>query len=109
MNQPVTSHLLSPESDKLRFEIQDLLGRGGMGEVYKAWDNELEQDVAFGQLIDVHGFQSVSSNRPVVAGFPAESADMRMAPDKCGVEHTRGKDVVDELRQQCKLPRDIRP
>jgi serine/threonine protein kinase len=50
MNEPVSSSLLSAESDKCRFEIQDLLGRGGMGDVFKAWDAELEQDVALKSL-----------------------------------------------------------
>lgn len=40
--------ILAPPTE--RYELVDLIGRGGMGEVYKAWDNELETVVALKSL-----------------------------------------------------------
>src|SRR5947209_6112262 len=37
---------LSPNTRLGRYEIRSLLGRGGMGDVYLAWDSELERTVA---------------------------------------------------------------
>jgi serine/threonine protein kinase len=38
--------LLSPDTRLGRYEIRSLLGKGGMGDVYLAWDSELERTVA---------------------------------------------------------------
>jgi serine/threonine protein kinase/Tfp pilus assembly protein PilF len=37
---------LSPDTRLGRYEIRSLLGKGGMGDVYLAWDSELERTVA---------------------------------------------------------------
>jgi serine/threonine protein kinase len=50
----MTSSLLAPPEVQApaseRYELVDLIGRGGMGEVYKAWDNDLETVVALKSL-----------------------------------------------------------
>jgi serine/threonine-protein kinase len=51
-----------------RFEILELLGRGGMGEVYKAWDRELEVPVALKSLRP-----SAAHDPAVVARFRREA------------------------------------
>ena|SRR5438270_252232 len=37
---------LPPKTRLGRYEVRSLLGKGGMGEVYLAWDSELERTVA---------------------------------------------------------------
>jgi len=41
LNGPAVGHLFAH-----RYEIRGLVGRGGMGAVYRAWDRELEEEVA---------------------------------------------------------------
>lgn len=58
--------LLAPSQE--RYELIDLIGRGGMGEVYKAWDHELEAVVALKSLRT-----NVASDRRVLERFRREA------------------------------------
>src|SRR5688572_24338422 len=51
-----------------RFELLELIGRGGMGDVYRAWDGELEQEVAL-KSIRPH----VASDPRILARFRREA------------------------------------
>jgi len=42
----VTEDLLRRGAKLDRYEIRELIGQGGMGEVYRAWDGVLNRDVA---------------------------------------------------------------
>ena len=37
---------LSPDSHVGSYEVTALIGQGGMGEVYRAWDTKLDRNVA---------------------------------------------------------------
>ena len=55
-----------------RYEIRDLLGRGGMGEVYNAWDSGLEIEVAL-KVLRIAIQSEESYRRLKMEGFLARS------------------------------------
>src|SRR5262245_50152826 len=53
--QRVTDHVLgnAPQQARIgRFEIEALLGTGGLGAVWRAWDPKLRRHVALKQLLE---------------------------------------------------------
>jgi eukaryotic-like serine/threonine-protein kinase len=72
--------------DKLeRYEIRSLLGRGGMGEVYRAYDPKLQREVALKVLLPEHGGQ----------GSQAAGSMLREARAAAALNHPNAISVFD--------------
>jgi tetratricopeptide (TPR) repeat protein/outer membrane protein assembly factor BamB len=103
------------EEAKRRYELLDELGRGSMGIVYKARDNELEDVVALKILPD-----NLSNNPEAVARFKQEARSARrlshrsivrihdigeeMGRKYISMEYVDGTNLKDMMRKQGKLP-----
>ena len=60
------------------YEITQLLGKGGMGEVYRARDTRLGRDVAIKSLPEIF-----ASDSERVARFEREANTCRVEPSAC--------------------------
>lgn len=103
------------EEAKRRYELLDELGRGSMGIVYKARDNELDDVVALKILPD-----NLSNNPEAVARFKQEARSARrlshrnivrihdigeeMGRKYISMEYVDGTNLKDMLRRSGKLP-----
>lgn len=59
MSDEVLDHLrrvvVEPDLDGTRYEMRGLVGKGGMGEVYRVWDRLLEREAALKVVEDAEG------------------------------------------------------
>ena len=72
MMQPVFPPMLTAGSRLGVYEVASLLGKGGMGEVYRARDTRLGRDVALKVIPEIL--------RPTAIGWRASSARRRCSP-----------------------------
>lgn len=105
------------EKARLRYELIEELGRGAMGIVYKAKDNELEELVALKILPE-----NLSQNPDALMRFRAEARSARrlahpnvvrihdigeeMGRKYISMEYVQGSDLKRHLRQKKKFPPD---
>jgi serine/threonine protein kinase/tetratricopeptide (TPR) repeat protein len=74
------------------YEILALIGRGGMGEVYKAWDTRLGRNVAIKHLKSPHGERFEREAHAVAAlNHPNICQIYDIGPDYLVLEHIEGK------------------
>jgi hypothetical protein len=103
----VTETLLRRGTKLDRYEIRELIGQGGMGEVYRAWDSALQRDVAVKVLTmrDEAMLQRFEREAKAIGRLDnhnvVEIHDFRSngAHPYIVMEYLRGESLVDKMKQ----------
>jgi serine/threonine protein kinase len=100
-----------------RYELREWLGGGGMADVFRAWDHQLERDVAIKilrheLLDDAHNVDRFRREAHLLAGVVSDHVvevyDSHIGHDECYLvlRHVAGRNLADVVRSGGALPTD---